>query len=154
MYNLVERSRRRGRFGFTLVELLVAIVALAVLAAIVLPKFITSSRRSKESALRSELRLVRNAVSVFQADTGLYPRTLSDLTATKAPTSKEARALDSSGTEQSYNVADWHGPYLQYLPKDPISGNDFTYSTEAGSVGQVTSSATGSALDDTSYNTW
>ncbi|MGB9620488.1 MAG: prepilin-type N-terminal cleavage/methylation domain-containing protein [Armatimonadota bacterium] len=148
MYSVVERARRRR--GFTLVELLVVIVVLAVLAAIVLPKFMNSSRRGKESALRSDLKLLRNAVSLFQADTGAYPKTLADLAATSAP----AKGLDSSGNEVNITATDWHGPYLQEVPNDPVSGSAFNYGTTAPDVGKVTSSATGNGLDGTAYSTW
>ncbi|MCX8052710.1 MAG: type II secretion system protein GspG [Armatimonadetes bacterium] len=148
MFSTVERSGRRR--GFTLVELLVVIVVLAVLAAIVLPKFMNSSTRSKEAALRSDLKLLRNAIALFQADTGLYPSTLEDLAATTAPQT----GLDRTGTDVAINASDWHGPYLQEVPNDPISGNPFNYSTTAPNVGKVTSSATGTALDGTAYSSW
>lgn len=154
MYKIVDRAKLRGRHGFTLVELLVVIVVLAVLAAIVLPKFMNSSRRSKESAMKSDLKLLRNAVSLFNADTGVYPKALSDLSSTTAPTSATAKGLDATGTEAAYAPSDWHGPYIQDLPKDPISGNDYTYSTASGSVGKVTSSAASNGLDGTAYSTW
>jgi general secretion pathway protein G len=151
MYCFVEKIRReRERKGFTLVELLVVIVVLAVLAAIVLPKFMDSSKRSKESALKSDLKLLRNGVSLFQADCGCFPKTLDDLKATSAP----AKGVDSSGNEVDITATDWHGPYLQEIPKDPVSAAPFNYSTASGSVGQVTSSATGNALDGTAYSTW
>ena len=150
MYHFMEKARRKRRMGFTLVELLVVIVVLAVLAAIVLPKFMNSSKRSKESALKSGLALMRNAVGLFQTDTGTYPKTLADLAATSAP----AKGLDSAGTEVSITAGDWHGPYLQEVPKDPIGGSDFTYSVTSGSVGKVTSSATGNGLDATAYSAW
>ena len=77
---------QRGKIrGFTLVELLVVIAVLAVLAAIVLPKFVDSSRRSKEAALRSDLKLYRNAITLFHSDCGYYPKQLDDLAATSAP---------------------------------------------------------------------
>ncbi|MGQ9454324.1 MAG: prepilin-type N-terminal cleavage/methylation domain-containing protein [Armatimonadota bacterium] len=147
MSKLFRKARRRG---FTLVELLVVIVVLAVLAAIVLPKFMDSSRRSKESALRSDLKLLRNAIGLFFTDTGTYPKQLSDLAATSAP----AQGLDSSGSDVNINPADWHGPYLQEIPNDPISGAPFTYSTTPPNVGKVTSSATGNGLDGTPYSSW
>lgn len=151
MYQLMDRVRRdRSRRGFTLVELLVVIVVLAVLAAIVLPKFVNSSRRGKESALRSDLKLLRNAVSLFQTDTGYCPTSLDDLKAT----SKPAKGLDSAGAEQTISDGDWHGPYLQDVPVDPVSGSTFGYSVTAGSVGKVTSSATGNGLDGTGYSSW
>lgn len=151
MCNLIERARhRRGRLGFTLVELLVVIVVLAVLAAIVLPKFMNSSKRSRESALKSDLKLMRNAVGLFMTDTGLYPKALADLASTSAP----AKGLDSAGNEASIAAGDWHGPYLQETPKDPVSGSDFTYGTTSPNVGKVTSSATGNGLDGTAYSGW
>ena len=148
MYSVVERARRRR--GFTLVELLVVIVVLAVLAAIVLPKFMDSSRRSKEAALRSDLKLLRNAVGLFQTDTGSYPLSLADLAATAAP----AKGYDATGAQQNITVADWHGPYLQAVPTDPIGGAAFTYVTTSPNVGKVTSSTAGNGLDGTAYSTW
>ncbi|MGI6294835.1 MAG: prepilin-type N-terminal cleavage/methylation domain-containing protein [Armatimonadota bacterium] len=135
------RDRRKG---FTLVELLVVIVVLAVLAAIVLPKFMDSSARSKEASLKTDLKLVRNAVATFQADIGKYPNSLEDLVETD-----KAKVKDKDGNVVA--ASDWHGPYLESLPADPISGNDFTYTA---ATGKVTSSASGNGLDGTAYNTW
>jgi general secretion pathway protein G len=144
------RATLRRERGFTLVELLVVIVVLAVLAAVVIPKFVDSGLRSKESALKSNLSLLRNAVSLFQNDTGAYPATLADLAATSAP----ANGLDSSGNTKSITASDWHGPYIQALPTDPVSGAAFTYGTTSPNVGKVTSSATGNGSDGTAYSSW
>lgn len=151
MQHLIEKAGRgRNRYGFTLVELLVVIVVLAVLAAIVLPKFMNSGTRSKESALKSDLKLLRSQVSMFQADTGSFPKTLADLAATSAP----LKGLDSSGAEVSITSSDWHGPYIDSVPKDPITKADFTYGTTSPDVGKVTSSSTATSSEGTAYNTW
>lgn len=136
MHHLLERTRR-GRRGFTLVELLVVIVVLAVLAAIVLPKFMDSSKRSKESALKSDLKLLRNAISLFQTDTGYYPATLADLAATSAP----AKGLDSAGAQQSITASEWHGPYIESVPDYPFAGGAWTYGTSSPDVGKVKGAA-------------
>ncbi len=141
MYHLMEKIRRDRR-GFTLVELLVVIVVLAVLAAIVLPKFMDSSKRSKESALKSDLKLLRNAISLFQADTGYYPAQLSDLAATSAP----AKGLDSAGAQQDITASDWHGPYIEAVPTYPFAGGAWSYSTASPSVGQIKGASP--------YDTW
>jgi general secretion pathway protein G len=144
---------RRARTGFTLVELLVVIVVLAVLAAIVLPKFLGAGQRSKEAALKSDLKILRNAISLFLTDTGAYPAALADLAATSAP----ASGLDSAGSSKNITAADWNGPYIEELPNDPVSGAAFTYytSTSGGhKVGEVRSSASGNGLDGTAYSTW
>lgn len=137
----VTRERRRG---FTLVELLVVIVVLAVLAAIVLPKFMDSSARSKESSLKADLKLIRNAISAFQADTAKYPNALADL----VETDKANVKVTGGGI---VSASDWHGPYLEAVPTDPIGGAAFTYDS---TTGKVSSSATGNALDGTAYSSW
>lgn len=141
MNTLALRPTRRG---FTLVELLVVIIVIAVLAAIAIPKFASSSQRSKESSLRANLKVVRNAVEMFKNDTGLFPAALTDLTATSAPDNGK----DASGATKSITATDWKGPYLQALENDPISGSAFNYSTTAPDVGKVTSSA------GSPYDTW
>lgn len=145
MYHL-SKGLKRKIGGFTLVELLVVIVILAVLAAIALPKFMDSSARSKESALKSDLKILRNAITLFKTDTGLYPLTLADLAAASAP------AQGNNGTaDTALTASNWHGPYLQAVPSDPVSGSAFTYTK---TTGVVVSSASGNALDGTAYSSW
>lgn len=139
---------RNIKKGFTLVELLIVIIIIAVLAAIAIPKFSNSSQRSKESSLRANLKLVRNAIDLFRADTGAFPATMAGLTtATTAGLSAAAAPCTIAGT-------DWRGPYLQAVPVDPVSGSAMTYGTAAADVGTVKSSATGNGLDGTAYSTW
>jgi general secretion pathway protein G len=141
----MRHTKLSARRAFTLVELLIVIIIIAVLAAIAIPKFANSSTRSKEAALKADLKLYRNAIELFKADTGVYPATIADLAATSAP----ANGVDATtGTSKAITAADWKGPYLQAVETDPISGNSFTYSTTAGTVGAVTSSA------GSPYTTW
>ena len=146
-------SSRRECTGFTLIEMLVVIVVMAILAAIVLPKFQDQSRRSKEAALKSDLSQLRSAIAIFQTDTGYYPAALSDLTAASAAT--VSGAYDTAGTAQTITAASFHGPYLTgTVPTDPVSASAFTYSVATPAVGQVTSSATGNDLNGTAYSTY
>lgn len=151
MHNFFENARSdRGKRGFTLVELLVVIVVLAVLAAIVLPKFMDSGKRSKEAALKSDLKLLRNAVTLFQTDTGYYPLGLADLAAVTAP----AKGLDTSGAQCDIVASNWHGPYVQEIPVDPVSSAVFGYTTTSPGIGKAKSNATGNAIDGTAFTSW
>lgn len=58
--------RPRRRDGFTLVELLIVVVILAVLAAIVVPTFNNASAEAKESALAANLATIRQAISLYR----------------------------------------------------------------------------------------
>lgn len=145
------RSWNHTRKGFTLVELLAVLVILVTLAAIVVPRFIDAGVRSRETALKSSLAELRNAITIFRNDTGYYPATLADLAVPTAP----AQGYDRSGTLKPIDPADWHGPYLDKVPVDPVSKQPFIYYTSPVSkLGQVQSSATGTASDGTDYSTW
>jgi len=138
-----QPSLRNRQNAFTLVELLIVIIIIAVLAAIAIPKFSNSTTRSKESALRSNLKLVRNAADLFRADTGLFPKDLASLSATSAPT----QGYDSTATLANITAADWRGPYLQAVPKDIDGAGEFTYTVTLAGLGTIKSGVTG-------YTTW
>jgi general secretion pathway protein G len=147
---MTQTIRRFGVSGFTLVELLIVIIIIAVLAAIAIPKFANSSTRSKEAALKANLKLYRNAVELFKGDTGAYPAQLSDLTLTSAP----ATGKDSTGNNVAIVAADYKGPYVERIENDPVSSAPFTYSTNSPTVGKITSSASGNGSDGTPYSSW
>ncbi|MBV6457204.1 MAG: hypothetical protein HONBIEJF_00311 [Fimbriimonadaceae bacterium] len=147
---MLNRKYSQVARGFTLVELLIVIVILAVLAAIAIPRFMDSGLRSKEASLKSNIKLCRNAVELFHNDTGAWPSALSDLTGSSAP----AAGKDAAGAAKSITASDYKGPYLQSVPTDPVSGAAFTYSVTSPTVGKVTSSASGNASDGTAYSSW
>lgn len=69
------------RRGFTLVELLVVLAIIAVLLTIATPRYIQHVERARETALRSSLRVMRDAIDKFVGDQGRYPASLEDLVA-------------------------------------------------------------------------
>lgn len=131
-------------------ELLIVIVVIAVLAAIALPKFGNASTRSREASLRGHLRELRRATESFANDTGAYPAQLVDLMQETAP----AAGIDRAGSAKTIAAGDWHGPYIQTVNPDPISGNPFNYSVTSPTVGKVTSSASGNGTDGQSYSSY
>lgn len=103
--------RRVRRSAFTLIELLLVLVILAVLAAIVVPKFTGRTDDAKIGAAKATVRLIEGSLDQFELDNGRYP------------TSEEGiRAL----LEMPANVTNWKGPYFKGELKDPW-GNEFVY---------------------------
>lgn len=138
---------RKG--GFTLVELLIVIIVIAVLAAVSVPKFADRTQRAKEAALRAELKSLRDAVDRFKADTGLWPGELAQLDDTSTP----AFALNNGGQRKVIPNETFKGPYLSRVPTSPITGAAYVYDTRSPKVGGVTHPS-GRALDGSDYATW
>src|SRR5687768_18540749 len=99
--------------AFTLVEMLLVLVILAVLAAIVIPKFSGRSQQAKETAAKSQIASIEMALDAFEVDTGFYPSGNNGLNALLDPPN---------------NAPNWKGPYLKKgIPLDPW-GNPYAYS--------------------------
>ena len=103
----------RNEKGFTLIELLLVLVILAVLGAVVVPKFTKRSQQAKETAAKTDIVNLEVALDSFEIDTGRYPTNSEGIGALIRP---PANVED-----------DWRGPYLKRgVPKDPW-GTEYTY---------------------------
>ena len=61
--------------GFTLVELMVVIIILAVLTGIAVPSYLTLKSRSSEIATEINMRNIASALAIYDADNERYPLT-------------------------------------------------------------------------------
>lgn len=119
--------------GFTLIELLVVLAIMATLMSIVAPRYFDSVDRAREAALKADLRLLREVIDKFKADTGHYPSLLNDLVTTR---------------------------YILAVPVDPITERADTWlitpppSGEAEGVYDIHSGAQGAGRDGTPFKQW
>jgi prepilin-type N-terminal cleavage/methylation domain-containing protein len=146
------RFARRRNQGFTLLEVLIVVMYIAIIAGIIVPRMTGVGRRAGEANLQATVRELRSAVASFQAETGLYPAQLDDIVAEAAP----AAGLTESGLEAPIFRQDFHGPYLiasgGRLPVDRTTGNrEWVYETSPPRVGAVRSSNPGTSLDGKPY---
>jgi len=116
---MLSKMRRlnRTRRGFTLIELLVVLVILALLAGLVLPKFLNRAKDANVSAAKTQIANFKSAIALYEVDNSDPPTTQQGLQAlVEAPTT-------------SPKPPNWKGPYLNdvsSVPKDPW-GNDYHY---------------------------
>lgn len=105
-------AARRTREAFTLIELLLVLVILAVLAAVIVPKFARRSEQARITAARADIANLEVAIDAFEIDTGRYPTTEEGLGAL---------------IQRPSDVNAWFGPYIKRgLPKDPW-GHPYIY---------------------------
>lgn len=98
------RQRRFDRRGFTLIELLVVMVILGMLAAIVGPNLFGKVGKGKQSAAKTQIEMMGQALDAYRLDVGRYPSTSEGLS-----------ALNTNSGAQG-----WDGPYLKKgIPNDP-----------------------------------
>jgi prepilin-type N-terminal cleavage/methylation domain-containing protein len=114
--------------AFTLVEILIVVLLLGILAAIVIPAIAGSSTAAKESALATDLQLLRTFILVYKSQhlevSPGYPN--GDTSA--APTEQvfvEHATMSSNvngETAPMGTVGFNRGPYMQMVPVNPFSG--------------------------------
>lgn len=77
-------SRLRQQ-GFTLIEVMVVIVILAILAGLVVPKVVGQGDKARVKTTETALATTSNAVDMFKVDNGRYPTTQEGLNALITP---------------------------------------------------------------------
>jgi general secretion pathway protein G len=71
--------RREATDGFTLVELMVVMLIIAVLAAIAIPSYLSSIKAAREAVLKEDLHVLRQAIDAYTSDKEKAPQSLDDL---------------------------------------------------------------------------
>lgn len=124
----------RHNTGFTLIEILVVLAIIATLLSLVTPRYFDAIERSKETTLKHDLSIMRDAIDKFYSDKNTYPATLDDLVAHK---------------------------YLRAIPEDPITESALSWvitpppdMNSGGDVYDIHSGAETMALDGTFYADW
>jgi general secretion pathway protein G len=134
-----EGSRRRPgcrtspASGFTLIELLVVMAIIATLLTIAVPRYFRTLERSRETVLRQDLSVLREAIDKHYGDFSQYPDSLAALVERK---------------------------YIRAVPVDPITGSAESWTMVVSEdpdhpgIRDIHSAAEGKASDGTAFREW
>jgi len=116
--------------AFTLVEILIVVVLLAILAVIVIPSLSRGTTMAKESALASEIGMLRRFMLVYASQhlevSPGYPNG-NRAVAPTGDTFRDQAMLSSNAQGQTAAVGApgfKYGPYLSKIPANPFNGKD------------------------------
>jgi general secretion pathway protein G len=132
------RVRGTGANGFTLIELMIVMVVIAVLATIAIPNYIGQLKHAREAVLREDLHVLRAGIDAYTMDKEKAPQSLDDLVQTG---------------------------YLRAVPVDPMTHTNTTWVTTTDDslrsidqsdpgVNDVHSGSTETGSDGQPYSTW
>lgn len=118
--------------GFTFIELMVVMAIIATIIAIAMPRYFDGLQRTKETALKQNLKEMRDAIDHYHADKGVYPLNL------------QAMVTDR---------------YLRFIPDDPLTEKADTWQVIAtpdrdNRVYDVISGAVGVDRNGVAYSSW
>jgi general secretion pathway protein G len=127
---MIGRSRRRG---FTLIELLVVMSIIGLLLTMAVPRYFHTVQRSRETVLKHDLSVLRDAIDKYYGDLGEYP---------DAPAALVTKH------------------YIRTVPIDPFTRLDTTWTVVASDdpdhpgMRDLHSGSPAMALDGTVFATW
>jgi general secretion pathway protein G len=117
-------SRRTSRNrGFTLVELVVVMIIIAILAGAAVIQVSKKTEMARRTRALQDLKTFETALDQYAAENGDPPSTQQGLQAlrTKPSTPPVPR--------------NWNGPYVKSIPKDPW-GNEYVYRYDGNDMGE------------------
>ncbi|GJL77962.1 MAG: type II secretion system protein GspG [Nitrospinaceae bacterium] len=100
----------RNAKGFTLIELMVVMVIIALLAALVAPKFFGQADKARQQDAQAQIELLGQALDLYRLENHKYPTTDEGLAAIKTYLKKKV-PKDPWGNEYVYTSPGQHGEY-------------------------------------------
>ena len=106
------RNFRSLTDGFTLIEIMVVVAVIGILAAAIIPQFMTTKYEARVSAAKGDIAVLENALEQFNVRMDRFPTTDEGLRVLVDPPAGEEKK--------------WRAAYIKQLRNDPW-GNPYQY---------------------------
>ena len=133
-------NKLNNRGGFTLIEIMVVIVILAMLAALVGPKLMGRTDDAKIQTTRTQIGNMETALKLYKLDNGTYPSTEQGLNAlvTKPAVGVIPKNYKEGGYLEKKQVPKdgWGNDYLYVSPGEHGDYDLFSYGSDGAKGGE------------------
>jgi general secretion pathway protein G len=113
----MEEKLKKSYFGFTLIELLVVIAIISGLSALLVPNFMGTRERARDTQRKSDLKQIQKALEMYRQDKNpiAYP----------TATNNRFGASSSCGSQFGTTVL-----YMNKIPCDPLGPTPYYYAVD------------------------
>lgn len=114
---------RKSKSGFTIVELLIVVVIIAILAAITIAAYNGIQQRARDIQRKQDVATIKKALEMYYTDNGSCPTSSCDAS---CPTPKKINAAWSTTSDGAWSVlaAQLVPKYISKMPVDPQASTD------------------------------
>jgi len=143
-------SATKHKWGFTLIEILIVVVIMAILAATIIPQLSSSTNNARQSTLEFNMHSLRSQIELYRVHhNGLYPQVIGE-SLPQLTTTTNARGDMGTGDEYVY------GPYIDEIPPNPFDGKNRVVAANLGGAPPtgVADSNGGWQYDPTTGDIW
>ena len=141
---LKQRAKFNLQAGFTLIEVMVVVMIIAILAAVVVPRVMDRPEQAREIRAKQDIQSIQNAMDLYRLDNGSYPTQAQGIAALVSKPSAPPAPMNYAP-----------GGYLKIKPVDPW-GQPYHYDNPGkhGEIDVYTYGKDGTATGKTTIGSW
>jgi len=107
------RRKRNIRRGFTLIELLLVMAIIAILAAVVVPKYAGRTEQARQAKATADIATLSGLLDTFETDNGRYPTSEEGL---QALVNNPGNLTNWKHLTDKVQLDPWGHPYIYRYP--------------------------------------